>query len=59
VGERVVVVISGAEPNLAFVDALAQLHVTARRLGWDLEVRGASDELRALLDFLGLPELCR
>ncbi|MFG3495232.1 STAS domain-containing protein [Streptomyces sp. NPDC047928] len=45
-----------AGPGLAAVDALARLHLTARRLGHRLTVRGADADLRALLDLVGLAD---
>jgi hypothetical protein len=40
------------------IDALARLQLTARRLGSRICVRHASPELRDLLAFTGLAELC-
>lgn len=57
--EHVVVRIAGIEADLTLVRALAELHLTAKRLGWTLELLGAKDELRELLDLVGLAELCR
>ena len=57
--ERLVVVLSGVRVDLALVDALAQLRLATKRLGWKIEIVGASDELGALLDFLGFPDLGR
>jgi hypothetical protein len=42
-------------PDLALVDALARWQVLARRAGCSIHVRGASPELRALVDLAGLP----
>ena len=55
--ERVVVTVAGLEPDLGLVDVLARLHLAAARLGWTLEIRGVSDELRGLLDLVGLTQL--
>ncbi|MZE75516.1 STAS domain-containing protein [Streptomyces sp. SID5475] len=41
-------------PDLATVEALARLRLTARRLGCRLRLRNAGPELRALLHLLGL-----
>ena len=41
-------------PDLAAVDALARLCLTARRLGCRVELRGACPELRDLLGLVGL-----
>lgn len=43
-------------PDLASVDVLARLQVTAKRRGCSIHVRGASPELRALLQFCGLAD---
>jgi hypothetical protein len=59
VAEHVIVLIGGIRADLEAVRALAQLRLLAKQLDWDLEIRGASDELRELLSFLGLPELGR
>jgi hypothetical protein len=54
--------VGGADPDGVTVDALARLHLTARRLGRRLHVRHASRELANLLAFTGLcevvPALC-
>jgi len=46
-----------AEVNLATVDALARLHLTARRRRTWIRLRNAGPQLLALLDLMGLPEL--
>ncbi|ATW50174.1 hypothetical protein CGZ69_22065 [Streptomyces peucetius subsp. caesius ATCC 27952] len=46
-----------AQVNLATVDALARLHLTARRQSSRLRLRNAGSDLLALLDLVGLPEL--
>jgi hypothetical protein len=43
-------------PDAAAVDGLARLRLVARRLGCDLRVRRASDELKDLLAFVGLAD---
>ncbi|MEU0088871.1 STAS domain-containing protein [Streptomyces sp. NPDC006274] len=43
--------------NLATVDALARLHLVARRQRSRLRLRSAGPELLALLELVGLPEL--
>ncbi len=40
--------------DLGLVDVLMRLALTARRRGWTVRVRDASDELRGLLDLVGL-----
>jgi ABC-type transporter Mla MlaB component len=42
-------------PDLATVEALARVELTARRLGTDIRLRGASVELLELLALCGLP----
>jgi hypothetical protein len=49
--------VAGAEPDAVTLDALARVHLAARRRGCDTCVRGASSELLALLDFCGLRDL--
>lgn len=49
--------LSGVRRDLAVVDALARLQIGARRLGWSIRVRNADDDLRALLEFVGLAEV--
>lgn len=44
-------------PTLATVDALARLHLDARRLGWQLAVDDASVALRELLELAGLKDV--
>ena len=41
-------------PNLGSVDDLCQLVLVAQRLGCTVQLTGASDELRALLDLAGV-----
>jgi hypothetical protein len=41
-------------PDLALVDSLARLQLAARRHGWAIRVKDASEELCALLEFVGL-----
>jgi len=68
-GERVTTLLDGgpaevvlcdvadATADAVTVDALARVHLAARRHGCQTCVRGASSELIALLDFLGLRDL--
>jgi hypothetical protein len=58
-GEAQVVLcdLAGAAPDAVTVDALARVHLAARRHGCKTRVRGASRELIALLDFVGLRAL--
>jgi anti-anti-sigma regulatory factor len=46
-------------PDAAVVDALARLQLSARRLGYEICLRDASDDLQDLLDFIGLSEVLR
>jgi ABC-type transporter Mla MlaB component len=43
-----------AEPDAVTVDALARLQLTARRLGYRVELRRACEELEDLLSLTGL-----
>jgi ABC-type transporter Mla MlaB component len=52
----VVCSVSGVAADAVAVDALARLQLAARRLGADVRVRGASRDLLALVDFMGLRE---
>ena len=45
---------TGVEPDAVTVDALARLQLAARRLGCQVRLRNASDELRELVAFMGL-----
>ena len=49
----------GVAADCVTVDALARLHLAARRAGVDLDVRHASKELKELLVFTGLNRLLR
>lgn len=44
-------------PDAATVDALARLQLAARRFGCRVHLRGASAELRQLVDFMGLTDV--
>ena len=46
-------------PDAAALDTLARLQLTARRLGLDLKLRHASNELQDLLAFAGLRDVLR
>jgi ABC-type transporter Mla MlaB component len=45
------------EPDAVTVDALARLQLAARRCGCQVRLRGASDDLRRLVAFMGLQEV--
>jgi ABC-type transporter Mla MlaB component len=44
-------------PDAVTVDALARLQLAARRHGCQVRLRGTSEELRELLDFMGLSDV--
>jgi hypothetical protein len=48
---------NSSRPDLAVIDALARLALTARRMGGAITVRGAGPELLALIDFVGLDDV--
>ena len=49
--------VRGAEADVATVDALARLQLTAKRLGCRLRLRNASAELLQLVAFMGLADV--
>ena len=49
--------VSGVAPDAVTVDALARLQLAARRYGCQARLRGASEELLDLLDFMGLSDV--
>jgi ABC-type transporter Mla MlaB component len=49
--------VRGVEPSAATVDALARLQLAARRFGCRVRLSGASDELRELVEFMGLTDV--
>jgi len=56
-GELIVGRITGRRPDLALVDGLARLQLSALRIGCSVRLRGACPELRGLLDLVGLDDL--
>jgi hypothetical protein len=48
-----------ARPDLDFVDALARFQLAARRLGYDIGLRGPCGDLLALIALVGLDEVLR
>jgi hypothetical protein len=48
---------SDLEPDLASVDVLARLQVSARRSGCELRLHGLSAELRCLVELAGLDDV--
>jgi ABC-type transporter Mla MlaB component len=51
--------VSGVAPDAVAVDALARLALVARRNGCEVRLRGASAELRRLIDLIGLADVLR
>jgi hypothetical protein len=49
--------VSALGADIAVIDALARLQVGAKRLGLELRLRGASNELQQLAAFAGLGEV--
>jgi ABC-type transporter Mla MlaB component len=49
--------VSDVEPDAVCVDALARLQLAARRYACRVRLRGASDELRRLVAFMGLADV--
>jgi anti-anti-sigma regulatory factor len=47
------------DPDVSTVDAMAQLHLLARRFGCEALFQKASRELQDLIDLLGLTEVLR
>ena len=51
--------VAGVAADAVAVDALARLALAAGRRGCEVRLRGASRELMALLDFIGVAEVLR
>jgi ABC-type transporter Mla MlaB component len=49
--------VSGVAVDAVTIDALARLQLAARRYGCQVRLRGASDELRELLAYMGLQDV--
>jgi ABC-type transporter Mla MlaB component len=49
--------VDGVEPDAVTVDALARLQLAARRYGCRVRLCGASNELHALVTFMGLEDI--
>ena len=49
--------VCGVEPDAVTVDALCRLQLAAQRNRCGIRLRNASDELRRLVDFMGLTEV--
>jgi ABC-type transporter Mla MlaB component len=46
-------------PDLGAIDDIARIHLGVRRSGCDLQLKSASDELMALIEFAGLGDVLR
>jgi hypothetical protein len=51
--------VGGLAADAVAVDALARLALVARRRGCNVRLRGASPELLALVDFIGVADVLR
>jgi ABC-type transporter Mla MlaB component len=49
--------VRGVKPDAVTIDALARLQLAARRYGCRVRLRGASEELRELVAFMGLEDV--
>ena len=49
--------VGGVDPDAVTVDALARLQLAAHRRGCQVRLRGASEELRTLIAFMGLADV--
>jgi len=49
--------VEGAEPDAATIDALARIALAAKRRGGEMQLKGASTELRELVAFMGLGDV--
>jgi ABC-type transporter Mla MlaB component len=49
--------VEGVDPDAVTVDALARLQLAARRHGCRIRLRGASTQLRRLVDLIGLRDV--
>lgn len=49
--------VPGVGADAVTVDALARLALAARRTGFQIRLRGASEELRELVSFMGLEDV--
>ena len=56
-GSVVLCDVHGVEPDAVTVDALCRLQLGARRHGCQVRLRGASPELRELVEFMGLADV--
>ena len=59
-GPRTIVCdVSALDPDALTIDALARLQLSSRRVGLEVRLRHASNELQELLVFVGLDEVLR
>jgi ABC-type transporter Mla MlaB component len=49
--------VAGVEPDAVTIDALARLQLAARRIGCQVRLRNASDDLRELVGLMGLTDV--
>jgi ABC-type transporter Mla MlaB component len=49
--------VSRLDPSAVTVDALARLQLATRRRGCEVRLRGPSNELQELVDFMGLADV--
>jgi hypothetical protein len=49
--------VSRAPADAQTVDGLARLRLAIRRCGYDMRLRGASDDLRGLIELMGLDDV--
>jgi anti-anti-sigma regulatory factor len=55
--EVIVARVDARTPDLALVDALVRLQLSARRRGWLMRLGDVPEDLRALLELVGLDEV--
>jgi hypothetical protein len=55
--DEIVARVDAQRPDLALVDSLARLQLAARRRGGRLRLRNVTDELRGLLELVGLADV--
>jgi ABC-type transporter Mla MlaB component len=51
--------VRGLAPDASAVDALARLQLAAKRIGCEVRLRHASNELQCLICFVGLSDVLR
>jgi hypothetical protein len=54
--ELVIGRVDACAPDLGLVDVLARWHLSAQRRGWEMRLRDVSEELRGLLELVGLAD---